>query len=297
MDKKDFWKKIKNVALKIQDAKKKKDHIEGLMKDINKVISIADNAFNKKVGSDAALLRIGWEALAKTSTKANPLLRFYTDYHGTHINALAGVLKVKDMHSYILKWKYEVNKMANDLSRKINDITRKYSYASSMMNNTGSMSINLPRNFTEYYEKNSTSMFIANSSDNPSQINEREQLGLFIIETAMEISATYLTCKGCFSDLLALGIKGAKMLRKLKKSKASVDIIGSKSIEKFMQEEWVSNGLNFDADFNLFLRGSWFESRSVKKAGAAMRDMKELAYTWKRWAQQVKSDDSYLCNF
>jgi hypothetical protein len=289
------FKKIKDLLIRLGNAKKKKDHIDTLIGDTRKLTMAASHIYKRRTNSDGVLLKLGWEVVGRLAKKSTPLLGFYIDYHDKSIGILASVLNVDNMYQFLMKWRYEFNKKADAIINTVKHMKETYGYARTMINSNGKMANNLPENINKHYKLIESDNIIASLNKMRSKTycdntaNSREQLGLFVLETSKEIASVYLACSEILKALGTLGIEGTKKLKKLRNSKGSLDRIAAFSAEKNKQEEMFFSK-NFDPDLLLFFEEKWFRSQAAQKSGKAMRELEELNEVWKRWSYNVTLD-------
>lgn len=307
----DFWSDAatdaKDGAAAYKKGKAKKEQVKGLLDDITKMHSVASHLLQPNTSSSSVLLQRGFECgerLAKKYGGKAPVVDFFFKYHKPHVDLLANVLRGRNEADFVVNWQQGADKISKRVEGVVRELVAKNGFAGPMLNENGKLSTNLPKQFRDFCEADAMDLttdeqIAYEMSKSPRSHRqhkieqERDRLGIAILENARDIAGAYLTVASEVNKFSKSVIKASAFFRNLKKGKTDSDsVFGSKS-EYLMQLGAVSAGgaqagnQSFE-EAQMFINGNATQTPSFQRMGRSYRDMKKLSDNWSRWARSVE---------
>jgi hypothetical protein len=324
-DKVKIFRELKGGHDKYKSIKGKIEHVQGRIDDIRKLHSFASNLIRKRVGSSSVLLKLTYEGVTRLSGfLPTPYLSHYLQFYQSGINVLSQLYRVTDESKLVVDWSRGLHKSATEFENAIDSLVDKFSYASAMVDQDGSPSVNMPAGLKDYLERldeyEESTKDVRNAIKNvdwskkaqavetvgfhleyaagqhKSLLQRKQALSKGIIYQARDIAAAHAHFAFTYSKIMSAGDNANKTMKRLTSSTDNIDSIaglGTKRKMTYGEYDRVVVGLEKNGeitpglaneDVNKLMEGNWEETTDFKRMKRAMQKMRYLSNDWSLWA-------------
>jgi hypothetical protein len=285
-------------------AKKRKEKVEGLLSDAKDLYSAADNLINKDVSSSGTLLKLAYKGTIRIANLLpDPFVSKYLAYHQPGIDALASILVAKNKANFIENW-YKASVAASEnFASASKAILKKNKIVHSMTNQDGKYPQNLPPDFAAYFKllfpegQNSEHALMMDAGRGIRIEESNDELGLIICTRARDIASVHLNMSSKFHGFAKNGDKAQKYHQSLLKSNEAGESIAGLSATRNLQyaefEKMRDNKGNY-GHLTAFMEGKWRTSSTFVEAETAIHNLGKLSKSWNQWAKTVTTGSHML---